>query len=150
MAARALFSMSGGIAVMPWAFRACSAAFAMTSFSSLPCATKLQVFIPMSEHFSSFAMSGLLRSDVLRLRASSRVGSTESKFHEHERRRFVLGRRCVSVAINFVSLWREDGYLEGEHLPVRQEGMTIVTRYLSRSSVEHVARHVWSAGHVAE
>jgi len=38
------------------------------------------------------------------------------------------------VAINFVSLWREDGYLEGEHLPVRQEGMTIVTRYLSRSS----------------
>src|SRR5437660_7245081 len=88
----------------------------MTSFSSLPCATKLQVFIPMSEHFSSFAISGLLRSDVLRLRASSRVGSTESKFHEHERRRFVLGRQCVSVAFNFVSLWREDGYLEGEHL----------------------------------
>src|SRR5437899_7543887 len=106
----------------------------MTSFSSLPCATKLQVFIPMSEHFSSFAMWGLVRSDVHRLRASPRVGSTESKFHEHERRRFVLGRRCVSVAINFVSLWREDGYLEGEHLPVRQEGMTIVTRYLSRSS----------------
>src|SRR5436190_18666605 len=103
----------------------------MTSFSSLPCATKLQVFIPISEHFSSFAMSGLLRRDVLRLRASSRVGSTESKFREHERRRLVLGRRCVSVAINFVSLWREDGYLEGEQLPVRQEGMTIVTRYLA-------------------
>src|SRR6266704_2256989 len=75
----------------------------MTSFSSLPCATKLQVFIPISEHFSSFAMSGLLRRDVLYLRASSRVGSTESKFREHEPRRFVLGRRCVSVAINFVS-----------------------------------------------
>src|SRR5438876_8847782 len=86
MAARALFSMSGGIAVMPWAFRACSAAFVMTSFSSLPCATKLQVFIPTSEHFSSFAMSGLLRRDVLYLRASSRVGSTESKFREHEPR----------------------------------------------------------------
>src|SRR5437870_7703567 len=93
----------------------------MTSFSSLPCATKLQVFIPMSEHFSSFAMSGLLRSDVLRLRASSRVGSTESKFHEHERRRFVLGRRCVSVAINFVSLWREDG-LPGRRAPTRKAG----------------------------
>src|SRR5207249_4515153 len=60
----------------------------MTSFSSLPCATKLQVFIPTSEHFSSFAMSDLLRRDVLRLRASSRVGSTERKFREHESRRF--------------------------------------------------------------
>src|SRR5437899_12963687 len=81
----------------------------MTSFSSLPWATKLQFFIPTSEHFSSFAMSGLLRSDVLRLRASSRVGSTENKFREHEPRRFVPGRPCVSVAMNFVSLWREDG-----------------------------------------
>src|SRR5437660_11780172 len=65
MAARAFFSTSGGIAVMPWAFRACSAAFVMTSFSSRPCATKLQLFIPTSEHFSSFAMSGLLVRDVL-------------------------------------------------------------------------------------
>src|SRR6266571_8112925 len=84
---------------------ACSAAFAMTSFSSLPWATKLQVFIPASEHFSSFAMSDLLRRDVLRLRASSRVGSTESKFREHESRRFAemcqrghLFPMCVMVS----------------------------------------------------
>src|SRR5213592_4977686 len=75
----------------------------MTSFSSLPCATKLQVFIPMSEHFSSFAMSGLLRSDVLRLRASSRVGSTESKFHEHERRRFYPSMAEITEAFKWLA-----------------------------------------------
>src|SRR6266566_164158 len=93
----------------------------MTSFSSLPWATKLQFFIPTSEHFSSFAMSGLLRRDVLRLRESSRVGSTESKFREHEPRRFVPGRPCVSVPINFVSLWREDG-LPGRRAATRKAG----------------------------